>query len=67
MKQECGPHWREVFKALFESARKENELERRIAELRDLLQLETDAAIKTSEAESRREKIKARDSGEGEE
>jgi len=40
------------------------DLERRIAELHDLLQLETEAAVKASEAESLREKIKSRDSGE---
>jgi hypothetical protein len=37
-------------------------LQERIAELRDLLQLETEAAVKASEAEALREKIKARDS-----
>jgi transcriptional regulator with XRE-family HTH domain len=42
-------------------------LQGRIAELRDLLQLETEAAVKASEADSLREKIKARDSGETEE
>jgi transcriptional regulator with XRE-family HTH domain len=42
------------------------ELEKRIAELRDLLQLETQAALKESERDELREKIKSRDSGEPE-
>jgi len=62
-----GPHWKEVFGALFELSRKNKDLEKRITELRDLLQLETEAALRASEADSVREKIKARDSGDAEE
>lgn len=52
MQQEYGPHWREVFKAFIElgEAKAENrDLKQRLAELRDLLHLETKAAIKRDE------------------
>ena len=63
MERTYGPHWKEVFGALFELSRENKDLEKRIAELRDLLQLETEAALKESERDELREKIKARDSG----
>lgn len=62
MEREYGPYWKEVFGALFEQAREKRDLEKRIAELRDLLKLETEVALKESEAIDLREKIKSRDS-----
>ena len=61
MKQDYGQHWREVFKALFDQGRRNADLERRIAELRDLLQLETEAALINTERDELREKIKSRE------
>lgn len=62
MRREYGPHWREVFRALLELSRKNSDLEKRIAELRDLLQLETAAVLLESEKDELREKIKSRES-----
>lgn len=57
MEQEYGPHWREVFRALLKAGRDTADLERRIAELRDLLKIETEAALVNSERDELREKI----------
>ena len=64
MEREYGPHWRKVIQALLDLSSDNAELERRISEMRDLLNLETEVAIKESERDELREKIKARDSGE---
>ena len=61
MQRVYGPHWEEVFGTLFDLARTNKDLVRRVAELRDLLALETEAGVKASEADSLRETIKLRD------
>jgi transcriptional regulator with XRE-family HTH domain len=55
--QEYGPHWREVFQALIDGGRREQNLEARIGELRDLLAVETHMALDEAEARDIRERI----------
>ncbi len=57
MEREYGPHWKEVFGALFEQGQQNRELEKRLADVRDLLRLETEAALKESERDEKREQI----------
>jgi transcriptional regulator with XRE-family HTH domain len=53
MAREYGPHWQEVFEALF----KYQDMEKRLAELQDVLGMKTKAAVLDAEAEEKIEKI----------
>jgi transcriptional regulator with XRE-family HTH domain len=61
MEQKYGPHWQEVFQALFDAGEKQADLEARIEELRDLLAVETHKALDETEARDIRERIAARE------
>jgi len=66
MRREYGSRWREVFTAFFKLASEKGDLEKRLAELRDLLQLETKLALNTSERDELKAKIEAQE-GHGDE
>lgn len=59
MEQQYGPLWRETFKELADLRKEKADLEKRIAELRDLLAVETASALRAVEAKELRERIAA--------
>ncbi len=61
MEQEYGPHWREVFRELFELSKANADLESRLAELRDLLSFETHKALNESNAQEIRDRVAERE------